>query len=189
MLSLPLAFKTELHSIPATVPYLRCDPTKQHIWQQRLGSVRQKRIGLVWAGGKAYKNDHNRSLAVALLAPLFDLPLQFHVLQQDISPQDRAFLVDYPQLHCHTENLQDFTDTAALIAEMDLVISVDTSVAHLTGALAKPLWLLLPYAADFRWLLNRTTALVPNCQAIQTNSAGRLVGVMAELGWLCSLWL
>jgi tetratricopeptide (TPR) repeat protein len=156
MMSLPLALKTELDTIPKAIPYLRPDSETQHRWQQRLGSTSQARIGLAWSGSATHENDHNRSLSLELLRPLLDLPFSFHCLQNECRERDSSVFSAAPHLHSHTHELLDFSETAALINAMDLVISVDTSLAHLAGALAKPVWILLPYTPDFRWMHDRT---------------------------------
>jgi hypothetical protein len=98
-------------------------------------------------------------LPFATLASLLDLPVEFHSLQKEIRGEDAEYLRDEPRIVLHHDALHDFSDTAALIHEMDLVISVDTSVAHLAGALGRPLWILLPYAPDFRWMLGRNDSV------------------------------
>lgn len=155
LMSLPLAFNTDINTIPAPVPYLAVPATYQTKWTAKLGSATKPRIGLVWAGSSKDQNDHNRSLTLAMIAPLLDLEAEFHCLQKDILATDLLKLIDFPNIKLHTSELNDFADTAALASAMDLVISVDTSVAHLAGALGKPVWILLPYAPDFRWMLHR----------------------------------
>ncbi len=156
VMSLPLAFKTTLVNVPASVPYLHADADKLKIWQQRLNGGSRPKIGLAWSGSTIHKNDHNRSIPLRMLGPLLQLPAEFHSLQKEIRAQDMAALADFGQIHAHQEQLHDFSDTAALVQEMDLVISVDTSVAHLSGALGRPTWVLLPFAPDYRWMLERT---------------------------------
>jgi len=95
-----------------------------------------------------------RNIPLDQFKPLFELPFEFHVLQKDIRPEDQPILENLSQLHCHQDELKDFADTAAIIQEMDLVISVCTSAAHLAGALGHQSWVLLPYSADYRWMLN-----------------------------------
>ncbi len=158
MMSLPLAFKTRLDTIPAEVPYLATPADKATLWHNKLGKKSSVRIGLVWSGAAGHLNDANRSISLKLLAPILRTDVEYYVLQKEIRPQDSeeiARLKATHQLQMHCDDLLDFTDTAALINEMDLIISVDTSVAHLVGALAKPLWLLVPFFPDFRWLLDR----------------------------------
>src|SRR5262249_52941310 len=124
-------------------------------WEARLGTHDRLRVGLVWAGNPRHANDRNRSLPLALLAPLFDLDASFVSLQKDPRPDDRALLAERKEIVDFTADLSDFAETAALIACLDLVISVDTGVAHLAAALGCPTWILLPYTPDFRWLLDR----------------------------------
>jgi tetratricopeptide (TPR) repeat protein len=156
IMSLPLAFKTAVESIPASIPYLFCDPNKQKIWKERLGVKTKKRIGLVCSGAVIHKDDMQRSIPLHLFRSLLNLPFEFHLLQKEIRSGDEAFLAEFPSIKTHQENLIDFSDTAALIKEMDLVISVDTSVVHLAGALGCPVWVLLPWKPDWRWFLDRT---------------------------------
>jgi hypothetical protein len=113
------------------------------------------RVGLVWSGSPKQKNDHNRSLAMRALSPILELDATFVSLQKGVRREDKAFLEQRPDVTDIEEYLLDFIDTAALISCLDLVISVDTSVAHLAGALGCPVWILLPYTPDFRWLLDR----------------------------------
>jgi len=156
IMSLPLAFKTTLKTIPAVVPYLYADTDKQRIFAQGSGNKTLPRIGLVWSGSTKHKNDSVRSIPLKQLAPLLMLPFEFHSLQKEIKPEELKTLAKFSGLHPHQHELHDFSDTAALIQEMDIVISVDTSVAHLAGALGKPVWILLQFVPDHRWLLDRT---------------------------------
>ncbi len=159
LMSLPHVFGTTLATIPAEIPYLTAEPAAIESWRQRLAGLTRLKVGLVWAGGAAQPDrpdaaraDARRSLALAALAPLAGLA-DFVSLQKgppaaQIPP---AGLV----LHDFTAELKDFADTAALIEALDLVISVDTAVAHLAGALGKPVWLLNRYDTCWRWLLGR----------------------------------
>jgi tetratricopeptide (TPR) repeat protein len=155
LMSLPRAFDTDLATIPATVPYLFADPVRSTAWAARLGPKRAPRVGLLWSGSTVHKNDRNRSVPLSLLEPLLAQPCEFFSLQKEVRPADAQLLAQLSnrgQLVSCADDLADFADTAAMIAGMDLVISVDTSVAHLAGALGKPLWLLLPFNPDWRWL-------------------------------------
>jgi tetratricopeptide (TPR) repeat protein len=182
LLSLPLAFNTKPNSIPASVPYLYADPDKQTFWRQRLGSKDAYRAGLVWSGSIGHVNDHNRSLSVSQLQSLFDLPVEFHCLQNEIRETDQADLPDYPGLQQHSLLLKDFADTAALISELDLVITVDTAIAHLAGAMAKPVWILLPYAADFRWMKDGTDSLwYPTATLFRQTEPGDWRSVLTDI--------
>ena len=156
LLSLPMQLHCNLKNIPAWPAYLKTDAQKSQIWRQRLGPKKSFRIGLAWSGASAHKNDRNRSIALAQFAGILALPLEFHCLQQEIRAYDMPVLAQQNNLHEHCQFLNDFTDTAALIEQMDLVISVDTSIAHLAGALGKQTWVLLSYFPDYRWLLERS---------------------------------
>ena len=155
LLSLPLAFKTTLASVPAQAPYLAVDPAKAAAWGQKLGPKSRPRIGLAWSGRAEHSNDHNRSIALKTLEPLLKLPLEFHSLQKELREADSAWLHQSGLIHDHRDALGDFSDTAALISNLDLVITVDSSMAHLSGALGKSIWVLVPFAPDYRWLLGR----------------------------------
>ncbi|MGJ4941212.1 tetratricopeptide repeat protein [Bradyrhizobium sp. HKCCYLS1011] len=154
--SLPLAFATRLETIPSAPSYLRLpSDDRVQIWRDRLGSRDRLRVGLVWCGNPAHLNDHNRSMPLSALAPLWDADAQFISLQKEPRPADRTFLATRGDILDPTAEVGDFVDTAALISCLDLVITVDTSVAHLSGALGKPTWIMLPFTPDYRWLLNR----------------------------------
>ncbi len=156
MMSLPLAFNTDLSTIPADIPYIFADPARVSHWHERLGPRRRHRIGVVFSGNPEHVSDLQRSIPAAEFFPLLrSTGVDFHVLQTEIRDADAAVLAAYPNVRRHADALHDFSDTAALIAQMDLVISVDTSVAHLAGAMGKPVWILLQYNNDFRWLQDR----------------------------------
>lgn len=183
LMSLPLIFGTELHSIPAEIPYLSVDPAKAAHWRQKLGVKNVPRIGLAWSGNPEHTNDRNRSMALLQLAPLLALPFEFHALQKEIRPSDARHLADLPMLQTHRTELEDFTDTAALIGEMDLVISVDTSVAHLAGALGKPVWLMLPHVAEWRWLIGREdTPWYPTARLYRQEKRGDWASLIQSIG-------
>jgi len=124
-------------------------------WKDRLGAKTCPRIGLAWSGRSTHRNDRNRSIALSALRPLFGLNARYVSLQRDIRASDATSLRECRDLVNFDDELKDFSDTAALIFNLDLIISVDTSVAHLAGAMAKPLWILLPFIPDWRWLLDR----------------------------------
>jgi tetratricopeptide (TPR) repeat protein len=156
LLSLPLVFGTTLTTIPATVPYVSAASEKVAAWRERLGPVSGRRVGLVWTGSPGHKDDRRRSIPLTELTALLGTGVDLVSLQKEVREADRAALAAQPAIHHYGDCLEDFDDTAALIANLDLVISVDTAVAHLTGALGKPVWILLPYAPDWRWLLARS---------------------------------
>lgn len=157
LLDLPGLLGTTLASIPAARPYLRAPAERAAQWQSRLAQAcpRGPRIGLVWSGNPQHSNDHKRSLPLAMLRPLLDEERQFLSLQTEIRDTDLPALAALPRLLDLRQELKDFEDTAALLGQLDLVITVDTSVAHLAGAMGRPAWLLLPKKPDWRWLLER----------------------------------
>lgn len=155
LLSLPLMFQTTQETIPAGVPYLRVDAEKAARWRDRLaGSGDRLKVGLVWAGNKDNHNDHNRSIALSKLVPLGGLAgVDFYSLQKgEATGQVQTLPPDTLRIIDLTVELGVFDDTAALLVNLDLVISVDTAVAHLAGALGRPVWTLLTFSPDWRWL-------------------------------------
>jgi ADP-heptose:LPS heptosyltransferase len=155
-MSLPLVFGTELNSIPAEVPYIDVSADLVSKWRKRMGERRAPRIGIAWAGSAAQKNNSKRSIALQRFAPLLKTRgVEFVSVQRELTQSDAALLEDQASvLHVGGE-LGDFADTATVISSMDLLISADTSVAHLAGAIGRPVWILIPLASDFRWLLKR----------------------------------
>jgi hypothetical protein len=153
LLSLPLVFKTTLRTIPAAIQYLEPPSDKLKLWQTKLGKKGKIRIGLAWFGRPF--PDSRRSISLDLLVPILAKNAEWHSLQKDVRENDRGSLKSNLAIIDHEQSLNDFSDTAALIAGLDLVISIDTAVAHLAGALGKPVWILLPFHPDFRWLRDR----------------------------------
>jgi len=154
--SLPLAFRTTLETIPAPTSYLPKPPQdRRQVWEDRLGRHDKLRVGLVWSGDPKHKNDRNRSIPLRTFSRILDADATFVSLQKDTSSVDKAVLLERTDIVDLTAHLGDFMETAALISCLDLVITVDTSVAHLAGALGRPTWILLPYTPDYRWLLDR----------------------------------
>ena len=155
LLSLPLALCTEFDTIPAQIPYLYPDPVQVEVWKQRLPGD-SLRIGLAWAGSPLHPHERWRSIPLEQLAPLTKLEgTRFYSLQMGAP----AGQVQQLGARVHLVDLQseqkDFADTAAIVANLDLVISIDTSVAHLAGAMGKPVWVLLSKSSDWRWFLDR----------------------------------
>ena len=162
LLSLPYAFGTQLATIPATVPYLHADPDDAARWKARLADDTALKVGLVWAGSAREDNpaanrlDRLRSVALAEFAPLADVPgVRFFSLQKGVPARQAQDAPRAMALHGYTGELNDFGDTAALIDQLDLVITVDTSVAHLAGGMGKPVWILSRFHGCWRWLLDR----------------------------------
>jgi Flp pilus assembly protein TadD len=154
VMSLPLAFDTAIATIPAKVPYLRAPAARIGRMRHYLGSASRPRVGVVWSGSPT--SWARSAMPLATLEPLLSRPgVEFHCLQKEIRAEDRSWLERTGAVRTHEAMLRDFGDTAALIEAMDLVISIDTAVVHLAGALAKPVWILLPFNPDWRWLLGR----------------------------------
>ncbi len=154
--SLPLAFRTTLETIPAPTSYLPPPPQdRRQVWEGRLGGHDRLRVGLVWSGNPKHKNDRNRSIPLRTFSSILDADATFVSLQKDPNSLDKAVLLERTDIVDLSEHLGDFMETAALISCLDLVITVDTAVAHLAAALGCPTWILLPYTPDYRWLLDR----------------------------------
>jgi tetratricopeptide (TPR) repeat protein len=182
LFSLPYAFGTMLATIPSATPYLHAFAQATEKWNARLPPRTRPRIGLAWAGNPDHSNDHNRSIALGTFLSILDgVEATFVSLQRDACRGDAAVLQDRGVLH-FGEELKTFADTAALIANLDLVISVDTSVAHLAGALAKPVWILLPAQPDWRWLLDRADSpWYPTARLFRQDNSRRWDGVVQRV--------
>ncbi|MEQ1756587.1 MAG: tetratricopeptide repeat protein [Micropepsaceae bacterium] len=155
--SLPHRLNLTVDTIPARVPYLAADASLGDKWRERLASLNGRlKIGITWAGNPQHFNDQNRSIPLHRLLPVLESRnASFVSLQKEPRPGD-ADILNALGVFDATADLRSFSDTAALVSQLDMVISVDTSVAHLAGALAKPVWILLPFAVDFRWLAHRS---------------------------------
>jgi hypothetical protein len=155
LLSLPLALGTTMETIPASIPYLSANRAAAARWHSKLTMASGKLVGLCWRGNPAHKGDLDRSIGLEEMSSLMKLPnVRFVSLQKDVNDDDVAKMKGMGIMDISSE-LNDFADTAAVVSILDLVISVDTSVVHLAGALGKPVWVLLPYVPDWRWLLKR----------------------------------
>ena len=153
MMSLPLAFATELASIPCTTPYLSAPADRLAAWRERLGPPMRPRVGLCWWGSQHLPE---RSMALRHLGSLLSLQgIEFHAVQKEIREADLAWLAPDGGLVRHDAALSDFAETAALLALMDLVVTIDTSVAHLAGAIGRPVWIMLRRNPDWRWFVGR----------------------------------
>lgn len=182
VMSLPYAMKTSVETIPAPIPYLFANPSKVEKWQNSLGKREKMRVGFVWSGSTKHDNDANRSIPLQDLQALLQLDVEWHSLQKEYRIYDLSTILQYPQLQQHQDELNDFDDTAALISCMDLIITVDTSVAHLAGALGKPLWILVPFSPDYRWLLEREDSpWYPNAKLVRQPSMGDWATPIAKL--------
>ncbi|MDR0779202.1 MAG: tetratricopeptide repeat protein, partial [Pseudomonadales bacterium] len=189
LMSLPFAFGTRLDTIPAQVPYLTAPPERLATWSTRLPRAAQARVALVWSAGSLNPHGQGRSIALESLAPLFTIPgLTFVSLQVEFREQDLPALARLP-IERLDADIRDFGDTAAAIAQCDLVITVDTSVAHLVGALGKPLWVLLHYTADWRWLLEQSASpWYPSARLFRQGARGEWDGVVTDVATALSAW-
>jgi Flp pilus assembly protein TadD len=183
LMRLPRRFATRLDTIPPMAVPLNAPDADRVFWRERLGRDGPKRIGLVWAGNPAHANDYNRSAPLAALAPLLAQDGVCWVsLQQELRPGDAAILAAHPGIMRAGETLADLAATAGLIAGLDLVISVDTAVAHLAGVMGKPVWLLVPFAPEWRWLGGRDDSpWYPTARLFRQKQPGDWVGVAAEV--------
>jgi len=183
LMSLPMAFGTTLATVPARVPYLHAPDAARARWRDRLGAASRARIGLAWAGSAGHTSAMRlRTLPLERLLPLLEAGAEFVSLQKDYPAGERERLLADGRICDFSGEIADFADTAALIEQCDLVISVDTAVAHLAGAMAKPVWVLLPAVPDYRWMLDREDSpWYPTMRLFRQGSFGDWVSVLDRL--------
>jgi len=190
LLSLPPALMRAGRADMPPAPYLGADAARLAAWRARLGAAARPRVGLAWAGRPSHANDRNRSLRLDQLRPLFAADAEFVALQKDMRAADAAAMAGLPQLRALGGDLRDFADTAAVVAQLDLVIAVDTAVAHLAGALGKPVWILLPFVPDWRWGLDRErTPWYGTARLFRQTRRGDWEGVLARVAAELKAWL
>jgi tetratricopeptide (TPR) repeat protein len=179
-MDLPCLFGTTLETIPGREPYLFADPELAEAWKKRLGEDGRLKVGLVWAGRPTHPDDRNRSLALSALAPLGSVPgVRLISLQKGNAAGQLRLPPAGLELTDWTAELGDFADTAALVANLDLVITVDTAVAHLTGAMGKRVWVLLPLVPDWRWMMDREDSpWYPTARLFRQKTIGDWGGVV-----------
>jgi hypothetical protein len=178
LMSLALAFETSLETIPARSGYLSSERDQVAAWQKRLGAKSAPRIGLTWSGMRASGANPKRHFPLATLTPYLPPEFQYFCLQTDIAESDLGTLAQHPEILRFDAELHGFDKTAALCECMDLVISVDTSIAHLSGAIGRPTWVLLAFDADWRWLVDREDSpWYPTMRLFRQSSAGDWPGV------------
>ena len=182
LLSLPLAFRTTLDIIPASASYLRAEETRIAQWQTRLGPRSKPRIGLVWSGNPRNAIDARRSISLADWIGRLPMEFEYYRLQTQVREPDRAVLDSSSMIISFDDALLDFENTAALCACLDLVITVDTSLAHLAGALGQRTWVLLAHTPDFRWLRDRPDSpWYPSLRLYRQAAAGDWTGVFERI--------
>jgi tetratricopeptide (TPR) repeat protein len=180
--SLPLATKTERETVPAAIPYLSADPARIAQWSARIEALKRPRIAIAWSGNPTHDNDRNRSIAFERLAPLLALPGSFVSVQRDVRDAEAMQLAGEKRVTHVGGALADFSDTAAVLALCDLVISADTAPAHLAGALGRQLWVLVPFAPDWRWTLDGdTTPWYPTARLFRQTTLGDWDAVIARV--------
>ena len=182
LLSLPLAFGTSLETIPAPVPYLTSDPALREAWRRRLGPAGRRRIALVWAGNSANGTDLRRSMPLASAAALLGLDAEIIGLQMEVPARDEAALAAMPGLRMVGPDCPGMEPTAAVVSLMDAVVTVDTSMAHLAGALGRPVFVLLAQPCDWRWMLRREDSpWYPTARLLRQRVRGDWDEVIARL--------
>ncbi|MGA8970281.1 MAG: tetratricopeptide repeat protein, partial [Pseudolabrys sp.] len=182
LLSLPLAMGTRLDTVPAQVPYLSVASDKAAEWGARLGAKTRPRIGLAWSGNVIHERDKERSIGLRNFLRLLDIDATFVSLHKEVGADDVAVLAERSDILHFGDALADYADTAALIAQLDLVVSVDTSVVHLAGALAKPVWILVTYVPDWRWMLEREDSpWYPTARLFRQTAAREWDSVLARV--------
>jgi tetratricopeptide (TPR) repeat protein len=180
--SLPLALRTEPDTVPAEIPYLSADEASLTKWSAQIGALARPRIVIAWSGNSNHFNDRNRSIPFAQIAPLFSAPARFVSIQRDVPSEDAQMLASENRVTHVGGELVNFTDTAAAIALADLVISADTAVAHLAGAMGRPLWVLIPFQPDWRWTLDgETSPWYPTARLFRQTTLGDWDGVIARI--------
>jgi tetratricopeptide (TPR) repeat protein len=181
LLSLPHVFGTTIETIPARVPYLKRPGASRHGWRERLSAIPGFKVGICWSGNPAQRNDHHRSMPLQIFRELATDACVFVNLQPTVRESDRPALDAWDGLVRFDGDLTDFGETAALMQELDLVITVCTSVAHLAGGLGLPVWVLLTYAADWRWLLHRhDSPWYPTARLYRQSERGNWHPVVAQ---------
>jgi Tfp pilus assembly protein PilF len=182
LMSLPLAFRTKLGSVPAFPSYLRSDPARTAQWQSTLGDQKKKRIGLVWSGNPNNPIDAKRSVQLAEWLEHLPAEFQYFRLQTEVRDEDQEVLDSSDVIFSFDDELLDFTNTAALCDCMDLIISVDTSIAHLSGALGRKTWVLLPFVPDWRWMRDRSDSpWYPSMKLYRQSAVGDWTGVFTRV--------
>lgn len=181
LLSVPLALGLTLANLPPASAYLQADVEASRAWRHQVGQG-EVRVGVVWSGRPEHKNDHNRSIPFEEFQRMFRPGLHFHCLQKEFRLADRQALASRSDVAVWDSQLHSFSDTAALIDAMDVVVSVDTSVAHLAAAMGKPVWLLLPFSPDWRWVIGRDDSpWYPHMRLFRQADTGQWAPVLEQI--------
>jgi ADP-heptose:LPS heptosyltransferase len=155
LMSLPHVLNVTLENLPANTPYIVAPEKNLSVWRSKIDTQKTCRVGIVWGGNPSHTNNHLRSIPMSAIRVLFEQNAEFIVLQKEATEEERAIIQQYPNVQFLGDQIDGFGDTAALVELVDLVITVDTSVAHLAGAMGKNTWVLVSHHPDWRWLLQR----------------------------------
>jgi Tfp pilus assembly protein PilF len=180
--SLPWLLGVELNTLPR-LPYLRADPARASVWEAKLAALQGRpRIGIAWTGNRLYAHDRSRSLSLEMMLEMLGSGATIVALQMGVPDTDQVTLRDATYVLDLSHSQENFADTAAVISQLDLVISVDTAVAHLAGAMGKPVWVLLSTSADWRWMFNREDSpWYPSARLFRQDKAGDWTGVASRV--------
>lgn len=190
LLSLPLAFNTRLETVPCPGPYLSAVAEEEAVWAARLAPLARPRVGLVWSGNPTHHRDAERSISLATLDPLLDAGASFVSVQKNVRAIDAAALRARDGIVDVSDALTDFAATAALLMQLDLLITVDTSVAHLAGALGRPAWIMISHTPDWRWLLDReSTPWYPSVRLFRQDETRRWAPVVDRVRQALGQWI
>ena len=183
LMSLPLVFKTRISSIPVGTPYLVACQNKVLEWKFKLGEKRRKRVGIVWSSMSSFKADSKRSLMLEdFVKALPNKEFEYICLQKELKECDKEFFDNYKKIKFFGNELINFSDTAALIENMDLIISTCTSIPHLSGALGKETWILLSHVPDWRWFLNKEDSpWYPSVKLYRQHAIGDWMSVLERV--------
>jgi hypothetical protein len=182
LMSLPLALKTTIETIPSEVPYITVRKNAVEKWRSKLGA-QKLRVGIAWAGNPDFVNDRDRSILLKNILPVTRVDgVEYFSLQKDLRHGDDELLNANPYIVRVDKEINDFEDTAAIMMSLDLVISSDTSIVNLAGALGRPVWVLLPFMSDWRWLLDRDeTPWYPTARLFRQSSTGDWTTVLDDV--------
>jgi hypothetical protein len=183
LMSLPAAMGLQLSDLPGSIPYLKADPLRVEKWQKRLANIPRPIVALVWAGRPTHTNDANRSIKLSNLSPLVHKEISYIAVQKGPASAEVLNLPEGMNILSLDAEINDFDDTAAILCVADLLISVDSSPVHLAGALGRPAWVMLPFAPDWRWLLDREdTPWYPKVRLFRQKKRGDWLGVIKTIG-------